>query len=443
MTGDRMNSIVTDERPRAKPLLGNRWYTLILLALVYTMSSLDRFLLGIVLPYIKAEMVLSDTLLGLLSGAAFAIFYATLGLPIARLADRYSRKLIITVSLSIFSVMTVLCGFASNFAMLFAARIGVGIGEAGTSPASYSIISDRFEQERRSTAMGVLMLGGNVGLLLGFVVGGYVAANWSWRSAFIVAGLPGILLALLILATMQEPRRGEVDGEAAAHIAQQPSILQAIRILMAMPSYRNLVCGMALFLFGTTGMLAWMPSLVDRSFGLGPDKSGLPIALIIIIAGFIGTLFIGGVLADRLSKKDPRWLPGIAAIGALVLSVGAVGVALAPSIGWLWVAFAIMAVGSSTYVAPSLALSQSLSPVELRATSGALALMIANLFGLGLGAPAIGMLSDFLEPELGQGSLAASMLLIPILGVWAAFHYARCAAFLPQAGSSPKETLTA
>lgn len=190
-------------------------------------------------------------------------------------------------------------------------------------------------------------------------------------------------------------------------------------------------------------MLAWMPSLVDRSFGLEPDKSGLPIALIIIIAGFIGTLFIGGVLADRLSKRDPRWLPWIAAIGALVLSVGAVGVALAPSIGWLWVAFAIMAVGSSTYVAPSLALSQSLSPVELRATSGALALMIANLFGLGLGAPAIGMLSDFLEPELGNGSLAASMLLIPIMGVWAAFHYARCAAFLPQAGSSTKEVLTA
>lgn len=148
-----MNSIGMDERLGKASPTGNRWYTLILLAMVYTMSSLDRFLLGIVLPYIKAEMTLSDTLLGLLSGAAFAIFYATLGLPIARLADRYSRKLIITVSLAIFSVMTVLCGFASSFAMLFIARIGVGIGEAGTSPASYSIISDRFEPERRSTAM--------------------------------------------------------------------------------------------------------------------------------------------------------------------------------------------------------------------------------------------------------------------------------------------------
>ncbi|QJB68252.1 spinster family MFS transporter [Parasphingorhabdus halotolerans] len=438
-----MNSIETEKPPRAMPLIGNRWYTLMLLALVYLMSSLDRFLLGIVLPYIKAEMVLSDTLLGLLSGAAFAIFYATLGLPIARLADRYSRKLIITVSLAIFSVMTVLCGFASSFAMLFAARIGVGIGEAGTGPASFSIISDRFEQERRSTAMGILSLGGNFGLLLGFVAGGYIAAHWGWRSAFLLAGLPGMLLALLIHFTMKEPRRGAVDGQAAAKPVQQASIPQAIRILMAVPSYRHLVSGMALLLFGATGMLAWIPSLVDRSFGLSPDKSGLPIALIIISAGITGTLLIGGMLADRLSKRDPRWLPGIAAIGALVMSAGAIGVALAPTIGWLWVVFSLVAVGSTTYVAPSLALSQSLSPVELRATSGALALMIANLFGLGLGAPVIGMLSDFLEPELGKGSLAASMLLIPILGVWAAFHFARCAAFLPHSGPSPKETLTA
>lgn len=426
-----MNNLGTDERPSAMPLVGSRWYTLILLALVYTMSSLDRFLLGIVLPYIKAEMVLSDTLLGLLSGAAFAIFYATLGLPIARLADRYSRKLIITVSLSIFSVMTMLCGLASSFAMLFAARIGVGIGEAGTSPASYSIISDRFEQERRSTAMGILSLGGNVGLLLGFVAGGYIAANWGWRSAFLVAGLPGMLLALMIHFTMKEPRRGAADGQVTAQPVQQASIPQSIRILLAVPSYRHLVCGMALVLFGATGILAWIPSLVGRSFGLSPDKSGLPIALIIIAAGIIGTLLIGGMLADRLSKKDPRWLPRIAAIGALVMSAGAIGIALAPSIGWLWVAFSFVAVGSTTYLAPSLALSQSLSPIELRATSGALALMIANLFGLGLGAPIIGMVSDLVEPQLGNGSLAAAMLLVPIMGVWAAFHYGRCAAFLP------------
>lgn len=438
-----MNSVGIDERPGKATPTSNRWYTLALLAMVYTMSSLDRFLLGIVLPYIKAEMVLSDTLLGLLSGAAFAIFYATLGLPIARLADRYSRKLIITISLTIFSVMTVLCGFASSFLMLFLARIGVGIGEAGTSPASYSIISDRFEQERRSTAMGILSLGGNVGLLLGFVAGGYIAANWGWRPAFILAGLPGLLLAALILFTMKEPRRGALDGVAAAPVKQQASIIEAIRILMAVPSYRHLVCGMALVLFGATGMLAWIPSLVDRSFGLAPDKSGLPIALIIITAGVVGTLLIGGMLADRLSKKDPRWLPGIAALGAIVMSAGAVGIALAPSIGWLWVAFSFVAIGSTTYVAPSLALSQSLSPIELRATSGALALMIANLFGLGLGAPVIGMLSDFMEPQLGNGSLAASMLLVPIMGLLAAFHFTRCAALLPKTGPSPKEILTA
>ncbi|WP_252259913.1 spinster family MFS transporter [Erythrobacter aurantius] len=419
--------------------VSNRWYVLILLALVYTLSNLDRYLLGIVLPYIKAEMVLSDTLLGLLSGAAFAIFYATLGLPIARLADRYSRKLIITVSLAIFSVMTVLCGLASSFAMLFIARIGVGIGEAGTSPASYSIISDCFEKERRATAMGIMSLGSNVGLLLGFVAGGIIAANYGWRWAFIVAGIPGIILTLVMHFTMKEPPRGAMDEASLAPDTKQVSTLEAIRTLMAVPSYRHLVCGMALVLFAATGMLAWLPSLLDRSFGLGPDKSGLPIALIIITAGVVGTLFIGGMLADRLGKNDQRWVPRIAAIGALVMAGGAIGVAFAPSLGWLWTAYCFVAVGATTFLAPSLSLSQLLAPVKLRATSGALALMIANLFGLGLGAPFIGLASDLLELRFATESLSMAFLLVPVAGSWAAFHYWRCAQLLPHSLSSQKD----
>lgn len=419
--------------------VSNRWYVLILLALVYTLSNLDRYLLGIVLPYIKAEMVLSDTLLGLLSGAAFAIFYATLGLPIARLADRYSRKLIITVSLAIFSVMTVLCGLASSFAMLFIARIGVGIGEAGTSPASYSIISDCFEKERRSTAMGIMSLGSNVGLLLGFVAGGIIAANYGWRWAFILAGIPGIILTLVMHFTMNEPPRGAMDEANLAPETKQVSTLEAIRTLMAVPSYRHLVCGMALVLFAATGMLAWLPSLLARSFGLGPDKSGLPVALIIITAGVVGTLFIGGMLADRLGKNDQRWVPRIAAIGALVMAGGAIGVAFAPNLSWLWTAYCFVAVGATTFLAPSLSLSQLLAPVKLRATSGALALMIANLFGLGLGAPFIGLASDLLETRFATQSLSMAFLLVPVAGSWAAFHYWRCGQLLPQSLSPQKD----
>ncbi len=437
-----MASKLSSETAQPMPLSGNRWYVLILLALVYTLSNLDRYLLGIVLPYIKAEMVLSDTLLGLLSGAAFAIFYATLGLPIARLADRYSRKLIITISLAIFSVMTVMCGLASSFALLFLARIGVGIGEAGTSPASYSIISDCFEKERRSTAMGIMSLGSNVGLLLGFVAGGIIAANYGWRWAFIVAGLPGIILTLVIHFTMDEPKRGAVDG-AAPSMPQDFSTLDAIRTLMAVPSYRHLVCGMALVLFAATGMLAWLPSLLDRSFGLAPDKSGLPIALIIITAGVVGTLFVGGMLADRLGRSDQRWVPRIAAIGALVMAGGAIGVAFAPSLPLLWVAYCFVAVGATTFLAPSLSLSQLLAPIELRATSGALALMIANLFGLGLGAPFVGFASDLLEPSFASRSLAMAFLLVPVAGSWAAFHYWRCAQLLPQSLSDQEDKQTA
>ncbi len=283
--------------------------------------------------------------------------------------------------------------------------------------------------------MGIMSLGSNVGLLLGFVAGGIIAANYGWRWAFIVAGLPGIILTLVIHFTMDEPRRGAVD-DIPPSMPQDFSTLDAIRTLMAVPSYRHLVCGMALVLFAATGMLAWLPSLLDRSFGLAPDKSGLPIALIIITAGVVGTLFVGGMLADRLGKSDQRWVPRIAAIGALVMAGGAIGVAFAPSLPLLWVAYCFVAVGATTFLAPSLSLSQLLAPIELRATSGALALMIANLFGLGLGAPFVGLASDLLEPSFASQSLAMAFLLVPFAGSWAAFHYWRCAQLLPQSLST-------
>lgn len=416
---------------RQPGVFSGRWYALILLSLVYALSNLDRYLLGILLPFIKAEMELSDTLLGLLTGAAFAIFYATLGLPIARLADRYSRKLIIAVSLGIFSVMTALCGLAGSFATLFAARVGVGIGEAGTSPASYSIISDQFEPERRSTAMAILSMGASVGLLLGFTAGGIIAASYGWRWAFLAAGIPGVILTLVIAMTLREPKRGEVDG---AEVSAPPSesTWQALTLLLSIPSYRNLVIGMALVQFAGTGLLNWLPSLLDRSYDLPPEQSGLPIALVVIVAGIVGTFLIGGLLTDRLARKSLRWVPRVAAFGALVMSVGAAAVAVAPTLPILFAAYLLSAVGSLCFLAPSLTMTQTLAPVHLRATSGALALMIANLFGLGLGAPTIGLASDLLGPSMGTGSLAAALLLVPVAGLWASVHYWRSAAVLPE-----------
>lgn len=413
----------------------NRWYALSLLALVYALSNLDRYLLGILLPFIKAEMQLSDTLLGLLTGAAFAIFYATLGLPIARLADRYSRKLIIAISLGLFSVMTALCGLAGSFAGLFAARVGVGIGEAGTSPASYSMISDQFETERRSTAMAVLSLGASVGLLLGFTAGGVIAANFGWRWAFLAAGIPGVVLTLVVAATLREPTRGAVDGTTAPAPPTE-STWQALSFLLAIPSYRHLVTAMALVQFAATALLNWLPSLLDRTHGLSPDRSGLPIALIVIVAGLIGTLVIGGLLTDRLARRDLRWVPMVAAFGSVAMGLGALATALAPTLPLLFAAYFVSAVGSLCFLAPSLTMTQTLAPIHLRATSGALALMIANLFGLGLGAPTIGFISDLLEPALGAGSLAAALLVLPAASLWAAFHYWRSAAVLPR--SMPK-----
>ncbi|MDH3960238.1 MAG: MFS transporter, partial [Desulfuromonadales bacterium] len=242
-----------------------RYYVLAILSLTYAFSVADRFLLGILLPHIKSELSLNDSLLGLLSGAAFALFYASLGIPIARLADRFSRKFIIAASLAFFSLMTALCGAAVNFATLFFARVGVGVGEAGTTPGSLSLISDFFARERRLLAMALFTVGANVGLLAGFMIGGYIVVNYGWRQAFLVFGAPGVIIAFIIAMTFPEPRRGASDGLVTRAADSPSSLWTSVKFLLSQPSYRNMALGFATMLFVATGVLAWMPSFLDRS----------------------------------------------------------------------------------------------------------------------------------------------------------------------------------
>ena len=404
-----------------------KYYILGLLALTYALSIVDRFLLGILLPQIKAELQLNDSLLGLLSGAAFALFYATLGVPIARLADRFGRKYVISASLAIFSAMTALCGAAVNFLTLFLARVGVGIGEAGTTPASLSIISDLFEKERRSLAMAIFSVGANVGMLAGFIIGGYVAVQYGWRQAFLIIGGPGVIVALVILFTMREPQRGLADGLATTAERPRYSLWCCARFLLSQPAYRNIVLGLSMMLLVATGVIAWLPSFLARSHGMQADEVGRLLGLALGLAGPLGTIVLGGIVADRLSRRDIRWGMWLVGIGALVLCPAYLLVIAAPTGSLAIAAYFVPALFGIFFQGPTAALSQAVSPVSMRATSGALLLLIGNLIGLGLGPLAIGVLSDMLEPQFGQESLRYALLIAPAAAVIGAIFYFRAA----------------
>jgi MFS family permease len=401
------------------------------LTVVYTLNVLDRYILGVLLPQIKVDLAVNDTYLGLLTGAGFAAFYATLGIPLASLADRTSRKAVIAVSLALFSVMTAVCGFAKSFTQLFVARIGVAVGEAGTSPPSFSIISDYFAPKERSKAMAIFTVGANAGVLLGFTLGGLIATHYGWRAAFFIVGIPGLIMVLLVAGLVREPRRGLSDtipgqgltGTGAVSV-RAVSVRETFAFLWSQKALRHLLFGASLVLFVSNGLSAWLPSFLLRSHGVTADKSGLAMGLSLGIGGIVGTLACGGVLVDRLSRRDLRWPVWIVAIAALCSFVGNSLVLNLPSAALAMTAFVIPATLNTVWQPPTLAMIQSLAPVNMRATGGACLVLVGNLIGLGLGPLTIGGLSD-LYAHLGAGSdsLRWALLSTVPVSLWAAAHF--------------------
>jgi predicted MFS family arabinose efflux permease len=300
------------------PGSGYRRYVLGLLAVVYTFNYTDRQILAILLQPIKKELLLTDTQLGFLSGMAFALFYVSLGVPIARLADRSHRVNIISVSIFLWSLMTALSGLAASFWHLLLTRVGVGIGEAGCTPPAHSLISDYFAADQRSSALAVYSLGVPVGAFLGMLIGGWVAEWYGWRNAFFVVGLPGLALAVLVRLSIREPARGLADGRSAdsqeGDDEKAPTLGQVLSFLWSRKTFRHITMGTALLAAGAFASASWIPPFLIRSHGMGLGEVGTWLSLLTLVGGVTGVL-AGGYFGDLLSRVNVRWyclLPGLA-----------------------------------------------------------------------------------------------------------------------------------
>jgi predicted MFS family arabinose efflux permease len=408
---------------RATPSLAAARYTLAFLFVLYALNYLDRQLLSILMEPIRKELHLSDTQLGILSGFAFALFYATLGIPIARLADRRSRRNIIAVAVAIWSVMTAACGFASGFVTLLLPRIGVGVGEAGASPPAHSMLSDYFPPKRRAAALAIYSSGIPVGILLGLAGGGWVNQAFGWRTAFLVIGLPGILLALLFYLTAREPVRGAQDGGAPDAM---PGMAESLRHLWGLRTFRWLTLASAFHAVCAYGILQWNPSYLIRTFGLGTRDVGLWLGLIIGVMGGLGTLF-GGFVSDWLARRDLRWylfVPAIAVGLSIPVYLATFQAGTATLALVLFIAPGFLA---NLFTGPSFATIQTLAPTRMRAMAASLYLFILNLIGLGLGPAAVGIASDLLHPTLGPDALRWALCGVSLFEFAAVYCFLRAA----------------
>jgi len=405
---------------RAKLPVAGRRVMLSILLTVFAINFMDRQILAILAEPIKGELALSDSQLGLLYGFAFAVLYTTAGIPIARFADRVNRARVINWSLVVFCLMSAVCGLAVNYWQLLVARIGVAVGEGGTNPPSHSIISDLYPVSQRCTAMAIFSLGPHIGILLGFLIGGWVAQLWGWRAAFLIAGLGGLFFAILSFRFLQDPERGRSDGISAR---EPPPVGALFRSLLRCASMRHLFAGAAIYSIAAYAVVGWLPSFLIRGHGLSAGTAGTMLALILGLVGGAGTV-LGGVLADRIGAGNAAWRLRAVAVALLVMALGWGVVFFETRTTVVLTVLVLPGALLGLYLGPTFAMVQSLVEPAVRATAAALLLFVFNLVGLGSGPLAVGVLSDALLPRFGPDSPKnALLLLIPPLCVWAAYHY--------------------
>ncbi len=440
-------------RDQAHPLY--RYYVLAVLLSVYIFNFLDRTIMSIVGQPMKVELKLTDWQLGLLNGIAFAVFYVIMGIPVARLAERRSRVRIIQLLIVVWSGMTALCGYCQNFGQLMLARVGVGVGEGGCSPASLSMIADYFPPRQRNVAMSIYAMGIPIGTLLGALLGGWIGQHYGWRNAFKIVGLPGLLFALLMF-TIKEPPRGRFDPVA---VGSMPSLGATMRRL-SRPSFVHVALGASLATFGNYGVSTFAVPFLLRGYDINLGQAALWYGLITGPTAILGTA-MGGWLTYRLGGINARWNAYVPAIGVSLSVPFYIITMMQPNLTMMALLALVPSVIHYFYLGPSYAMTSNLVEPRMRATASAILLLLMNFIGLGLGPTLVGALSDvFASHVFAGGSFIAScpggvasaaaggaahaacrlasftgvkygMMIAVLFYLWAALHYVLAARTLP------------
>ena len=409
---------MNDNASTLKPVRGS-YYTLGVLFLVLLFSVTDRYLLSILLVPIQDEMQVSDTAMGFLTGLAFAVFHSLAGIPLARIADRGSRRNLIAISIAAWSLLTALQGFARSFTTLALARVGVGIGEAGASPSAHSMISDLFPPARRGTAIAIFTMGGHLGIFFGMAVGGWLNDSYGWRATMVAIGLPGLAVALLVRFSLREPPRGAIEGRQVE--GETPSLAAVFRWLWEQRSFRHLFLALPLFVITSYAINTWGPTFMIRVHGMSTSQVGFWFGLVAGIGGAAGTM-LGGHVCDRLGARDVRWYMWLPALSALAAIPFCLGFLFAPDPYLALLFLAPMIFLCSSYIAPIYALTQGLAGLRMRAMASAVTHLGSSVLGAGVGPQVIGALNDWLSPFAGEEAVRYSLLLIVITNVWGALH---------------------
>lgn len=389
-----------------------RSYILFMTMVVGALSVFDKRILTMLITPIRKEFNLSDQQLGLLMGVAFAVIYTLACIPAARLADRWSRRNVVAISVVVWSVFMMMCGMAQNFVQLFIARLGVGLGEAGGSAPMQALISDNVPQSRRGTAFSIYLIGSSVGIGAGIAFGGWALEVFDWRMAFIIAGLPGLIIGPLFFLTLPNSRAGLADGMTKV-LKPQP-MGTTIRTLLKIRTIPLMLAAATLNALLAMGLIDWVPQLLERSHGLSPVDFGVRLGIALSLGSIIGHI-LGGPIADWQGRREPRWLlwqPGLLAlVGA---GVGAIAYSSTSS-DWMIPLVGFQLLLSGLFAAPMIFMLTTLAPVWARAMSAAMAMFVINLVGLGMGPWVIGALSDLLRPQFGEESLRMAMLFSLVL----------------------------
>lgn len=397
----------------------HRPWVLGVLIVVYIFNFIDRQVLSILQDDIKADLKLSDFQLSLLTGLSFAAVYCTVGIPVARLADRGNRTGVVAASLAVWSAFTVLCGAATNFWVLLFARLGVGVGEAGGSPPAHALLSDLYEKERRARALSIYATGLYIGTLLGYALGGFLSDRLDWRMAFVVVGLPGVLFAAIVWTTVREPRRG-LSG--ATPTVSDVTFKESMAKLWKIAAFRHYALAAGAGLFISYGLGNWVPSFLRRTFGewgmpelqqtlgfcqsvvvdgvndcvaMSPTEVGLMYGVVAGVGGFIGTL-MGGFLADNRGEKDRRWFLWMPMLGKVIGGPLFIASMLAPNAEISLLLYFPAIALAAMFLGPTVAITHRLVPPAMRAMSSAVLFFIINMIGLGLGPTMIGLVSDWI-----------------------------------------------